>query len=98
MWVLRLRGLALLALAFALTLSLGSYNHAEVSWQWLNSQASNPHDNTNLLLWPGLYVAALLYFMFGAAAWWVPSLLGFIGTRRFLYPNALGCNSGFVRL
>ncbi|MFI3244011.1 MAG: DNA translocase FtsK 4TM domain-containing protein, partial [Akkermansia sp.] len=88
-WLIRLQGLAIVSACLLLGLCLYSYVPAEMHWDWLkpeNSSSAISEDSTNLLGIIGTYSAALLYYLFGAGAWWLLALLTFIGLRRLMAP------------
>ncbi len=87
----RLLALIILLVNIAFILSLISFNVSELAWSWLNPIASDPTRSipacTNLLGLMGLYTAAILYYIFGAAIWWVLILLFYIPFRLFALPE-----------
>lgn len=89
-WAARLTGLGILLLSVTLACSLMTYNVGEMGWGFLNprdAEAASAVPCTNLLSTPGLYVAGILYFIFGAGALYLCLLAAIYGLNRLIRPD-----------
>ncbi len=89
-WMPRAIGVLLILSAIMLTLCLASYDVHEVGWVFLNPQdaaAAAARPCTNLLGVVGLYVAGLLFYAFGAVAYYLLFLLAMEGLISLFMPQ-----------
>ena len=87
-WKTRLWGFVLVVLGVVIAGTLLSYHADEVSWSFLHPTASPAHACTNLLGVVGMYLAGLLYWLFGAGALYACFLSVFMGFGMLLHPQA----------
>ena len=89
-WPTRLTGSCLVALALLLSASLLSYNHSEMGWDFLNPNGGTAAEEapcTNWLGLPGLYLAGLCNWMFGAASLYAMALLCIFSVGLVIRPH-----------
>ena len=89
-WPTRLTGSCLVALALLLSASLLSYNHSEMGWDFLNPNGGTAAEEapcTNWLGLPGLYLAGLCNWMFGAASLYAMALLCIFSVGLVIWPR-----------
>lgn len=89
-WLLRLQGLGLVGLCILLALCLYSYAPNEMAWDWLKPCATDPslsETNSNILGVVGTYLAAFVFYLYGAVAWWLLLLCLWVGGRRLFFPK-----------
>lgn len=88
LWKKRLIGTGLIILAILLVLCLHSFKMSELEWKLLNPQSGIQVEQacSNWMGIPGLYIAAICYYLFGASAYWSSILLFYIGFEHIRCP------------
>lgn len=87
-WMTRLWGFVLVVVGVVLAGALLTYHADEVSWAFLHPTASPAHTCTNALGSVGLYVAGLMFWLFGAGALYACFLTVLMGFGMLLHPQA----------
>jgi len=88
LWKKRLIGTGLIILAICLVLCLHSFKMTELEWKFLNPQSGIQVEQicSNWMGIPGLYIAALSYYLLGASAYWLSILIFYIGFEHIAHP------------
>ena len=89
-WPTRVTGVSLVVVALCLIVSLLTYKHGEMGWDFLNptgGTAAEMAPCTNALGIVGLYLAGLLNWMFGAASLYFLALLIIFSGGLVIFPR-----------